>query len=357
MLFITMVLLSYVSAFVLYAITNKKKNISSHSIVAYILSGFFFFSVIIIYFFLVKFNGDVSILLFPDERTYLFNTYELGFFDIYIKSIYHLGGIELVRSINIFAFFFGQLIVLNQIRFNGYTIREMLFMIFIIVSLALFSYWTYFVLKEAFTFLGIALYLSYQGTRKNSERVVALIILFVTRLNLFILIIGIELFSRIYYKFKRRALLLVLTAFISVITFINSPISYSYKLGILSRRFGAEVKQFDEAARNTASKGFFSFLFSEEYIQAVLTNLNETFNPVVGDSVFIKIMLLVNLIGFLLIIFYVKPKLNKITIIFYSIILLLIATNSSFRYVNAIILPFCFYFFAHKKKIRGFGLL
>jgi hypothetical protein len=275
---------------------------------------------------------------------------------MFIKSIYRFGGIELVRAINIFAFFLGQLIILNQIRFKDYKVREILFMFFIIVSLAFFSYWSYFVLKEAFTFLGTALYLSYQGTRNKKEKVIAFLILFVTRLNLFILIIGIELLYKIYYRFKRKVLILIIPAFISVITIINSPVSYTYKLGILARRYGAEVKGFDAAARNTASKGFFSFIFSKEYIQAITTNFNQTFNPIVGQSIFIKIMILINLIGILLIIFNLKPKLSKNTIIFYSIILLLLATHSSYRYINPIILPFCFYFFAHKKKRRGFDL-
>jgi hypothetical protein len=358
MLFIFLSFIAYVAAIVVYLIANKNKKTSLFSITSYIITGTFFFGIVIVFFYLIKFNGNANILLFPDEITYLYNIYYVGFFDMYVKLMYNIGGIELVRAINIFSFFLGQLFIINLVTSDKFSSRGLFFRVFIIIALSIFSYWVYFVLKEAFTFLGIALYLSSQEGKSRNMKIAAFLIIFITRLNLFALIILVELLTKIYQRIKGKIVIMLVFLFLTVINIFNSPISFAYKYGILASRFGSAIGQrFDDAARSTASKGFFSFVFSKEYFQLIITNLNETFNPLVGNSIFIKMMILINLVAVLLIFLYIKPKIDKSLIVFISITILLLATYSSFRYINSIIIPFCIYFYVQKNKKRRSNFL
>lgn len=316
--------------------------------------GTYFFILLIIYIFILsvmctqflvlKFTDDKN-LVFPDEYLYVYDNTSILLFSYYVRFLSYIN-IDLVRGVNVIAFAISLSILSSEI-INKVTGRyKLLVYVFSISGCIVGAYWSFFILKEAFTVTALSMLIIARIKNSRSYFIVAFLFLCFARIDLLLLYFLISLFFLIKSKSKFLYYLLFIVFGIIFFLFMNSEYSYSFKLFTLSRRFGEDQFEFDAIAINTSHLGMIPFIFSEAFLQAILTNVNSTFNPFLDFNPIVIFQRFFNLAAILVFIvsarhYLLKDKLYTFT---FAIVIGLLCTHSVYRYLNSILIPLTLYF-------------
>ena len=342
----------YIGGFLLAILKNKKVN--KLVFINFIVTGLFFFGVIIIKFLLINFRGDINTLLFLDENTYVNGQYDLGFFGVYARSIVGIFGVVMVKGINIFVYIFSTTALFNRVKYSLIGGKEFIKFSMLILISALFSYWSFFVLKESLTIFAITLIIVGIEDKKKISTILGFNILFITRLNYFCLFIYALFLYKLNKKNKKFFYLVITISILGLVIFLSSSYSYSFKLGIIARRLGDSGMVYTGNNAVIANFNFVRFIFSAEYLKAIEGNILRGFiggESSMVNNIFSLILTISNLVAIITTTELIKEK--SIFRLFYILsILVLILTYCDNRYLNTVLLPFSLYSFANQINIR-----
>ncbi|WP_148718643.1 O115 family O-antigen polymerase, partial [Escherichia coli] len=339
-----LIILLSISMIIAFLIGIRQKDVCCYLIVC--MSSFLFaFVVMCIVFLLLKFNGNVE-LIFPDEMLYVNDSTSQLFFSRYVQFFDKNFSLDVVRWINITLFNISLAFLASEISSYLYGRTRLFCSLLAITGTIVGGYWAFFILKEAFSVAALSMLIVSYIRKSKVFLVFASCLLFFARPELLLLYIAITI--AFYFKRKNTHLyyLAIVTSMVCFILFMNSEYSYSIKLFTLSRRFGESEFEFDDVAITTSNLSFFPFIMSEPFRQAVMTNINSTFNPFLDLNPLVVVQRLYNIIGFYIFLTCVKPYLMKDKLYSFAFIVLLgvLFTHSVYRYFNTILIPFSLYF-------------
>lgn len=339
---------SYISSmFFLVLSDNKKVYIYTISLsyISFLIMG-------CIYFFLLKYNGE-NLLTFPDEKLYVYDHDSKLLFSNYVQVISEILGVEFIRTFNIFIFSttIGLLISCVFQRIRGRFIFSCLVVLVILTG----SYWSFFILKESFTISAIAMIILSKLTNRKILLYLSLLILFLSRPDLCLLYLACGFLIKIRKKNKKIFYLVISISILFVFIFFNTQYSTPLKLFTLSRRFGEGSFEFDDIAVSTSSLGFISYIISEPLRQAILTNINSSFNIFYDFNILVSLHKILNI--FVLLMLFRVLKIVRFwddNLLFFLLVSLLglIFTHSIYRYVNVLFIPMSFYIFYILYNVR-----
>ena len=323
-----------------YFIKNRKIYLS---IIAFSYSFAFFF--MCVFFFVIKFNGE-NILIFPDEGLYVNDYTSVLPFSVYVRTVNELLGQDAIRLINIFIFSTSLALlssdVMGRVESETHKIYIAFFSLFgVIVG----GYWSYFILKEAFSIAAIS-FLMVATLRKSWLFLTnSLIFLALARPDLFTLYAGIIFIF--YIREKNRSLykLIVVGAILITIWFMNSDLSYRIKIFTLSKRFGELNVTYDSTTLAVSQYSFIPFILSDAFHQAIITNLKSSFNPFHEINALTIVQRTFNVLAIILFIkcFFSSFLKDKVYTFIFIVIVGLICTHSVYRYMNTLLIPFSIY--------------
>lgn len=315
------------------------KKISIKVLIIY-LSISFFIIAIIWYFYVYKSEGQPVITFFPDELTYLYDDYGKGIYDNIIKFIRIIGLNEYIfmRSLNIYIFLVGVMFLFNAIKNNNSNMGlDCIYIVFIIV---ISSYWSIFILKEAFSMAGLCFYFAGHIDKVKIHKVIGCILLLSSRIHLLIFVVAIDMFLK--YKDKYKTIIYSLSFILVALLVFNfrSSIIYGKKIHIL--RLGNKLPVTSEMAQ-IAGSNIITFFTSNLYRTAVVENIKRSFNIFNASSMFISLLILINAITLAYIMIkLLKRQINNNSLVLYFYIssnVYLLLTYSTYRYVNVITIP------------------
>ncbi len=339
-----LVLLLSISMITAYFIGIRQKDVYCYLTV--VMSSFIFtFAVMCIGFLLLKFNGNAE-LIFPDEMLYANDASSELSFAYYVRFLSSYFDLDVVRWINITVFSISLAILASEVSSYLDGKVKQLNLLIAILGVMVGGYWSFFILKEAFSVAALSMLIVAYIRRSKVVFIFAGCLLFFARPELLLLYVCIN----IAFYLKRRISILFYLGVIASIGFLywfmNSDYSYSMKLFTLSRRFGEADFKFDNVAVATSHLPFIPFVMSEPFRQAIITNINSTFNPVLDLNPLVILQRTYNIIGFTYFLlcfkkFFMKDKLYTFVFI---ILIGVLCTHSVYRYFNTILIPFTLYF-------------
>ena len=339
-----LVLLLSISLLMTYFIGVRQKDVYSYLMVS-MTSYIFTFGVMCVGFLLLKFNGTAE-LIFPDEMLYANDMTSKLSFAYYVRFFKTYFDLDIVRWINITLFTISLAVLSSEIVSRLHNKMKQLTIVLAMFGAIVGGYWSFFILKEAFSVAALSMLIVAYIRRSNSIFLLSALMLIFARPELLILYIGVN----IVFLIKRKIPLLFYIGVIGLafifILFMNSEHSYSIKLFTLSRRFGEAEFSFDNVAGATSHLPFFSFIMSEPFRQAIITNFNSTFNPLADFNPLVIFQRIFNIIGFILFLFILRKNLMKDKLYTFVFIILIgvLCTHSVYRYFNTILVPFILYF-------------
>lgn len=296
-----------------------------------------------------KFSGNY-LTIFPDELTYINATTSLPYAQL-VNYLFNTVGPDFFRILNIMSLSLIMIYILERLDFK-YTISN----IFIITLLCSFWYWPFFILKETLTVVGVLLVII--SARRRIFLYLGVFLLLVVRAEMLILLlIG---YSAAYVYNRSKKIFIIINALFVNITvwFMSLPISAAIKLTFVSRRF-YEGKMLDDETKSAAALKGLDFLFSDIYIQTVMTNINRSYNFIFKGLGINSPLLAINFLAVFLFVsrfFSRNVKLNNYDFFFIYSILILIFTVSTYRYANAICVPYLVYILILNSKNNNFKI-
>jgi len=296
-------------------------------------------------FYLLKFT-DANQLVFPDENLYVYDHSSKLLFSHYVQFIENYFNLDVVRAINVMVFSISLSVLTSEIivKVNGF--HRQLILFFALLGSLVGGYWSFFILKEAFSVAALSMLIIAQINKSKTYFFCAILLLLFARVDLLALYIGVSFL----FTLKRRARPIYYLTFVMAtllfVFYMNSEASYSLKLFTLSRRFGEEDFKFDDIAVNMSHLQFIPFVLSEPFRQALITNLNSSLNPLMDFNPFVFLQRIYNLLAVIVFLvcakkFILKDKLYTFTFI---IIIGVMSTHSVYRYLNTILIPLTLYF-------------
>lgn len=323
-----------------YFIKNRKIYLS---IILFSYSFTLFF--MCVFFLVIKFNGE-NILIFPDEGLYVNDYTSVLPFSIYVRTVNELLGQDAIRIINVFIFSTSLALlssdVIEKVESETHKIYIVFFSIFgVIVG----GYWSYFVLKEAFSIAAIS-FLMVATLRKSWVFLMnSLIFLALARPDLFTLYAGIIFIFYIREKNRNLYRFIVVGAILTTIYFLNSDLSYRIKLFTLSKRFGELNVTYDATTLAVSQYSLIPFILSDAFHQALITNLKSSFNPFYELNALTIVQRTFNVLAIICFIkcFFSSFLKDKVYTFIFIVIIGLISTHSVYRYMNTLLIPFSIY--------------
>lgn len=330
----------------LFLVTLIYRKVYRYSIFFLVIVGGYFIGVILFYFFVIGFNGNQYKFIFPDELTYLYGD-STGYFGLIVKSIVSSTSLLTLRFLNVFSYVFGLLWLITELLNSRYKRKEEvsnLKLAYVSLIAALGSYWSFFILKEGMSILGISIYLIACNQNNKILKLTSIGFMFFIRFEVALAIILAETIVFLWGKSKKLLYLFLIALVLIVIFYMNSNLSEAMKLSFVSRRYGESEKIFDSAARQAAQMGFFDFITSYTYFETILGNFLRSLVPFYYPFSPISTPLtLINLIGSIMM--FTKIKKMKNTALIFGVItfMLLMTTISVARYVTVFIIPLTIY--------------
>jgi hypothetical protein len=317
------------------------------------------------YFYIGIFNGDVTRLLFPDENLYVYGIYEKGIFGQLIKTSLDIGGFSFTRTWNLVLYLIPVCLLFNEVaksfsRQPGSKLLNFISIMLLIGLCVMGSYWSFFLLKEALS-VG-SLCLIFLGQTKNNKIIIIFgaMLLYIARPHYLVVFLILFFLKKVYNKSIKAFKIVVLSMGVLAVFFffsqnflniMNTFASIRYTdLNIQVSETRQELKAEIRFAFNTL--GSLKFLTSNIFIEMIKNNIIRSFNPFIQEGLWVKFIVLLNLVSLFWIIIFLKPKKNYLLYMFFVTLLLLIFTHSNFRYVNTILIPFTMYFTLTSIHIR-----
>lgn len=341
MLFLALIALSLIPV---YLVGIRSKDAKVYLTIFYIIN-LFILSVMCTNFMLMKFVPGNQ-LVFPDEYLYVNDHSSTLLFSYYVRFLDDYFDLDVVRSVNIFVFSLSMSMLSSEIisRVTGHYRQVMLG--FAILGSVVGGYWAFFILKEAFSVAALCLLVIAHLKSSKIYFLMAGLLLAFARIELLTLYFAVSILFVMKCKFKPLYYLSFLIAVILFITFMNSDMSYALKLFTLSRRFGENEFQFDDVAINMSHLKLLPFIVSEPFRQALITNINSTFNPLIELQPFVFMQRIFNLFSFIVFLICVRRYLFKDKLVLFAFIIVIgvLCTHSVYRYINTILIPLTLYF-------------
>lgn len=338
----------------------REKNV--YSVIFLITIAVYFLGVIFLYFFVIKYEGDPSVLIFKDEITYVYGE-SSGYFGKFVKEFIDIGSISLLRILNVFCYTLGLTCLATEMilsrRLSSFNTRtDMVKFSYACIISALGSYWAFFILKESMVMLSVSIYLVAYNRKNMLLKLLAISLGMIARYEIAFAFLVAEFIIWIWNKSNILSITLGFLLGGFLIEYINSPDSYTMKLGWLARRYGESQKIYDEFTKQIAQMGFWHFTTSFTYFETIVGNLLRSIYPLYKVGVVSTPLLTINLIGIVLIVFKLKQK-RELPAVFGTLIFIgLILTHSVWRYVNSFIIPLSVYYllrddsFSNKKEVQ-----
>ncbi|WP_319077459.1 hypothetical protein [Enterobacter cloacae] len=341
MLFFALLALSII---IIYIIGIKQKNAKVYISVSF-LTYIFILSVMCVNFYLFKFTNSNQ-LIFPDENLYVYDYSSTLFFSYYVQFVEQYLGLDVVRAINVIVFSISISILSSEIFVKVSGFQKQLTLFFALLGSVVGGYWAFFILKEAFSVAALSMLVIAQVNKSKSYFCASVLLLSFARIELLALYVGVSILFILKTRVKPIYYLSFVLAIVLFILFMNNEASYSLKLFTLSRRFGEEDFKFDDIAVNSSHLQLIPFILSEPFRQAVITNLNSSFNPLMDFNPFVFLQRFYNLLAFFVFLICSKRYLlnDKLYTFTFIIIVGVLCTHSVYRYINTILVPLTLYF-------------
>ncbi|WP_072277377.1 hypothetical protein [Erwinia persicina] len=354
MLFVTSLVLSFILAASLSRFQRNSRVYLTVVSFSYIYSIFF----MCLIFLLLKFNGENG-LVFPDESFYVNENSSKLPFSIYVREIKELFGLDFIRVVNIFVFTTAFAALTSEIMLKIESNKaRWLVMTFAFLGVIVGGYWSYFILKEAFSIAALS-FLLVASLRKSSMYFLgSLVFLGFARPELFILYVGI-VFS-FYLKKKNKSLFyfLVIIFLLGFIYYLNSPYAHTLKLFTLSKRFGELNVSYDAETLSVSDYNLIPFVLSGAFHQALITNIVSTFYPFLDMNPLVILQRIFNILAMVLFLKCIRGHLlrDRAFTFLFVILIGLLTTHSVYRYINTLLIPFSIYIiYLNEQKIRKVG--
>jgi len=341
MLFFALLAISLV---IVYIVGFRQKSARTY-LTIFFITYLFILSVMCINFYLLKFTDDNQ-LIFPDENLYVYDHTSTLLFSYYVQFFESYFGLDVVRAINILVFCISLSMLSSEIIVRVTGRQKQLVLIFAILGSIVGGYWSFFILKEAFSVAALSTLIISQIRKNRTYFIISVLLLAFARVELLFLYIGISILFALKEKVKPIYYLLILSAVVFFVMFMNSEASYSLKLFTLSRRFGEEDFKFDDVAVSVSHLKLLPFLLSEPYRQAFLTNINSSFNPFLELNPLVFVQRIYNLMAFIVFVRCLRCYLLKDKLCTFAFIIVfgVLCTHSVYRYLNTILIPLTLYF-------------
>lgn len=340
----TLLITIMISFITLISFCTKQKKPKIYFIIVVVV---FLFTLIVMFpsFYLKKFTIDNQIV-FPDEALYIYDYTSTLFFSYYIRFMDSTFNLDVIRVINIILFSFSLSILASEIssKVTGY--HGKLILTYSILGGIVGGYWAFFILKEAFSVAAISMLIISYLRNSIFYFIFSVILLAFARVDLLLLYLLVTILFVLKEKAKPLYYLSIIIAIILFILFMNSEYSYSLKMFTISRRFNTEKIYSDSISAETSSLQLIPFILSEPFRQALISNLNSTFNPFIDSNPFVFIQRLYNILAFIILIKCFKPFILKDKLYTFAFITIIgiLCTHSVYRYLNTVLIPLTLYF-------------
>ncbi|MCB4840381.1 hypothetical protein LHV18_07010 [Providencia rettgeri] len=296
-------------------------------------------------FYLKKFTDDNQIV-FPDEALYIYDYTSKLLFSYYIRFIHTTFDLDIVRAINIILFSLSLSVLTSEICSRTIGYHKKLIIVFSILGGIVGGYWAFFILKEAFSVAAISMLIIAHLRKSLFYFSISVILLMFARVDLLFLYLLVNILFVLKEKSKPLYYLSFIAAIILFYFFMNSEYSYSLKMFTISRRFNSEKLNFDSVSAETSNLQLIPFILSEPFRQALVSNLNSTFNPFIDLNPFVFIQRLYNIFAFVILMKCFKPFILKDKLYTFAFITIIgiLCTHSVYRYLNTVLIPLTLYF-------------
>ncbi|MDI3441539.1 hypothetical protein QLG07_18905 [Erwinia sp. V90_4] len=354
MLFITSLVLSFILAASLSRFQRNSRVYLTVVSFSYIYSLFF----MCVVFLLLKFNGENG-FVFPDESFYVNDNASKLPFSVYVREVGELFGLDFIRVINIFVFTTAFAALTSEIMLEIESKKgRLLVMTFALMGIVVGGYWSYFILKEAFSIAALSFLLVASLRKSPIYFLSSLLFLGFARPELFILYIGVLFGFYLKKKNKRLFYFVVLIFLLSFIYYLNSPYAHTLKLFTLSKRFGELNVSYDAETLIVSDYNLIPFILSGAFHQALITNIVSTFYPFLDMNPLVIFQRTFNILAMILFLKSIRGHLlrDRAFTFLFVILIGLLTTHSVYRYINTLLIPFSIYFiYLNDQKIRKVG--
>lgn len=329
-----MIDLLFILPLLLVFLSLSKNNLS---LTYAIISLLFYLCIMLLYFHLVKYGGEFQ-TTFPDESTYIHGTSSL-LFSQFVSSLFDTVGPVVFRVMNLLAYNLSVIAVLNRLN-NRDAINW-----FLVAILALGNYWCFFILKEGLTVCGLVFIILYLIEKKWIYFILGVGVLILARPDALLLIYMANILHKVYEVSRIKFYLLIIFGVCGFVFFFSLPISQPIKLSFISRRLEDVYKTYDPETIAASYLSGLRFITSQIYIDTIGINFKRAFSYFSNSFGLASLLVSINFVGLVVFLINIKKrKYRRVNLFFLMSNMALILSHNTYRYANAIIIPYLLFF-------------